>query len=101
MLECSIVFQRQRHGTERQALVARVEEIFVVPVCSILALTPQAYLDFLRRVGALRRAARLVATANLRRADAEAAETLRREVRAILTAAEVDLLTPPIPKLNC
>jgi hypothetical protein len=100
MLECSLVFHRQQRGTDALATVA-VNEIFVVPVCSILSTTPHAYLEFLEKVGALRRAARKVATANLRRADAETAETLRREVRAILTAAEVDLLTPPIPQLNC
>ncbi len=98
MLECSVVFHRQRRG--RDGLTVAIEEIFVVPVCSILSVTPQAYIDFLEQVGALRRAARKVATANLHRADAEAAETLRREVRAILTAAEVDMLTPPLPQLN-
>ncbi len=97
MLECSLVFQQQR-GTDARTVI---HEIFVVPVCSILSVTPSAYLEFLEKAGALHHAARKVATANLRRADAETAEMLRREVRAILTAAEVDLLTPPIPQITC
>lgn len=99
MLEYSVVFHRAYGGKDGAASKNGIDEIFVVPVCSILSETPHAYLDFLLAAGALDRAASVVAAANLRRADTSAAETLRREVRAILTAAEVDVLTPPIPTI--
>lgn len=101
MLEYSVVFYRQNTLKESLSAANRIiDEIFVVPVCSIMASTPRAYLDFLLRAGALDRAADVVAAANLHRADTDAAETVRREVRAILTAAEVDVLTPPIPQIS-
>lgn len=99
MWEYSIVFVREN---ARQAAWCeanrRIDEIFVVPVCSMFANSPRAYLAFLQEAGVLERVADLVATANLRREDA--AEVVRREVRAILTAAEVDVLTPPIPQIT-
>jgi hypothetical protein len=101
MLEYSIVFYRHHNDKEAAIMPNRViAEIFVVPVCSILSHTPHAYLDFLQKAGALDRAAEVIAAANVDRADSESAETVRREVRAILTAAEVEVLTPPIPQLS-
>ncbi|MBA3826378.1 MAG: hypothetical protein H0X24_21065 [Ktedonobacterales bacterium] len=99
MLEYSVVFHRASGGKDGNAKGNTIDEIFVVPVCSILSITPRAYLDFLLEAGALHRAADVVAAANLRRRDTAAAETLRREVRSILTAAEVDALTPPLPPI--
>jgi hypothetical protein len=96
MLEYAVVFHRL--GRADHAPKNTIPEIFVVPVHSLFATSPAAYLDFLRRAGALDRAAEIVRTANLRRPSA--AETVRREVRAILTAAEVDLLLPPLPVLD-
>lgn len=91
MLECSVVFRRQSAPEAAPATVERaIDEIFVVPVCSVLAPSKAAFLEFLRRSGALELAAEVVAGANLRRASA--AEIARREVRAIFTAAEVDAL---------
>lgn len=89
MLEYSVVFRRTGSVRSATTLVDRLlDEIFVVPVCSIFTTTPGAYLDFLRRSGALDRATAVVAGANLRRT--RSAELTRREVRAIFTAAEVD-----------
>jgi hypothetical protein len=99
MLECSVVFHRAPSVRDGATGANALDEIFVVPVCSILSVTPRAYLDFLQAAGALDRAAEIVAAANIRRRDAAATETLRREVRSILTAAEVDTLTPPLPDI--
>ena len=99
MLEYSVVFRRAYGDKDSTTTKNTIDEIFVVPVCSILSVTPRAYLDFLLEAGALHRAANVVAAANLRRRDTAAAETLRREVRSILTAAEVDTLTPPLPQI--
>jgi hypothetical protein len=96
MLEYAVVFHRA--GWADTLPKNTIDEIFVVPVYSLFATSPAAYLDFLHRVGALDRAAEIVRAANLRRP--EAAETARREVRAILTAAEVDLLLPPLPAID-
>ena len=96
MLECSVVFRRR--GAALSSAVQTIDEIFVVPIYSLLSRTPADYLDFLLHEGALDRAAEVVARADLRHeTDAEIA---RREVRSILTAAEVDLLTPPLPTLD-
>lgn len=98
MLEYSIVFHRTNNHASRAQKANSIDEIFVVPVCSLFADNPHAYLTFLQQAGALDRAANVVAAADLARA--EAAEIARREVRSIFTAAEVDLITPELPRLE-
>lgn len=98
MLEYSIVFHRTNNRASTSKKANSIDEIFVVPVCSLFADNPHAYLSFLQQAGALDRAANVVAAADLARA--EAAEITRREVRAIFTAAEVDLITPALPSIE-
>lgn len=95
MLECSLVFHRKGQMPAQASAMGRMlDEIFVVPVCSIFAATPSTYVEFLQQAGALERASRIVAAADLRRP--RSAEIARREVRAIVTAAEVEALTPGV-----
>lgn len=123
MLECALVFHRRgileagdpaqdghhAHLPEDSAKdlardlaynrrSCRLDEIFIVPVCSMLADNAHAYLDFLREVGALERAARVIAAARLH--QPRAAELARRAVRAIVTEAEVQALAPQIDLLS-
>ncbi len=93
MLECCLAFQfRTANST--------VPGIFVVPVCSVFWTSLPGYLEYLRDTGALDQASTLIAATDLRHATTEAIETLRREVRALLTAAEVECLLPSLPSLE-
>ncbi len=95
MLECALVFRRQGKNVIIAEHTSRhIEEIFIVPVCSILAQSPASYIAFLEEEGALARALAIVAAANLK--QPRTAELTRRKVRALVTEAEVKALAPQI-----
>ena len=71
-------------ATDRAGEVAQV---FVVPICSALGLDGVAYEHFLLECGVLRDACALLGRANMTRQ--ESAETARKEVQALVMAAEV------------
>ncbi|HEY7833499.1 MAG TPA: hypothetical protein VIG30_08025 [Ktedonobacterales bacterium] len=61
--------------------------VFVVPICSALGLDGVAYEHFLNESGVLRAACAYLGRASLARP--EAVETARRQVQALVMAAEV------------
>ena len=65
-----------------------VSQVFVVPICSTLALDQAAYEQFLLRSGALTRALRILN--RLAIAQPQAAETARKQIQSIVMAAEVN-----------
>ena len=69
---------------------ARTDELFVVPICSTLALDHGAYERFLQGSGVLDGALRLLAAVSLR--DEETVETARKEIQALVMAAEVQFI---------
>jgi hypothetical protein len=68
----------------------RTEELFVVPICSTLALDPASYERFLSASGVLDEALQILG--NLSLAEAERAETARKEIQSIVMAAEVQYI---------
>lgn len=65
-----------------------VSQVFVVPICSTLALDRAAYEQFLMRSGALTRALRVLN--RLTFAQPQTAENARKQVQSIVMAAEVN-----------
>lgn len=65
-----------------------VSQVFVVPICSTLALDQAAYEQFLLRSGALTRALRVLN--RLAIAQPQAAENARKQIQSIVMAAEVN-----------
>ena len=61
--------------------------VFVVPICSVLGLDGVAYEHFLAECGVLPEACVVLGRASLSRA--EGVETARREIQALVMAAEV------------
>src|SRR5579859_3163737 len=75
-------------GSERETARANgVAQVFVVPICSALGLDGVAYEHFLLECGALQTSCALLGRTNMMRLDA--AETARKEVQALVMAAEV------------
>src|SRR5690348_1101648 len=74
----------QERATDRAGEVAQV---FVVPICSALGLDGAAYEHFLLECGVLPDACALLGRANMTRLDDS--ETARKEVQALVMAAEV------------
>lgn len=68
--------------------VADVAQVFVVPICSTLALDTAAYEKFLVQSGALNRALR--ALNGLTFAQPQTAENARKQIQSIVMAAEVN-----------
>lgn len=69
---------------------ADVAQVFVVPICSTLALDTAAYEKFLVQSGALNRALR--ALNGLTFAQPQTAENARKQIQSIVMAAEVNLI---------
>lgn len=67
--------------------VDALARVFVVPICSVLGLDGVAYEHFLVECGVLPDACALLGRASLSRADG--VETARREIQALVMAAEV------------
>lgn len=67
--------------------LADVAQVFVVPICSALGLDGIAYEHFLTDCGVLQAATALLGRSHLTQPDD--AETARREVQALVMAAEV------------
>lgn len=65
-----------------------VAQVFVVPICSTLALDTRAYEKFLVQSGALNRALR--ALNGLTFAQPQTAENARKQIQSIVMAAEVN-----------
>lgn len=65
-----------------------VAQVFVVPICSTLALDIRAYEKFLAQSGALNRALR--ALNGLTFAQPQTAENARKQIQSIVMAAEVN-----------
>ncbi|HZC05078.1 MAG TPA: hypothetical protein VE338_05495 [Ktedonobacterales bacterium] len=65
-----------------------VAQVFIVPICSTLALDTRAYEKFLTQSGALNRALR--ALNGLTFAQPQTAENARKQVQSIVMAAEVN-----------
>jgi hypothetical protein len=65
-----------------------VAQVFVVPICSTLALDTRAYEKFLVQSGALNRALR--ALNGLTFAQPQTAENTRKQIQSIVMAAEVN-----------
>ncbi len=65
-----------------------VSQVFVVPICSTLALDRAAYEQFLTRSGALTRALRVLN--RLTFAQPQTAENARKQIQSIVMAAEVN-----------
>lgn len=65
-----------------------VAQVFVVPICSTLALDVRAYEKFLAQSGALNRALR--ALNGLTFAQPQTAENARKQIQSIVMAAEVN-----------
>ncbi len=78
----------RRSGSARPA--GRTDEIFVVPLCSTLALDSGAYERFLQGSGVLDGALQLLTVVSLR--DEEAVDTARKEIQALVMAAEVQYI---------
>ena len=70
------------------APTSEVAQVFVVPICSTLALDIRAYEQFLVESGALNRALR--ALNGLTFAQPQTAENARKQIQSIVMAAEVD-----------
>jgi hypothetical protein len=86
----------------RQGAARRIEraagpdELFAVPICSTLALDELAYERFLAQSGALHDALLLLGELTLD--DALGAETVRRQIQALVMAAEVDYIVSGMMK---
>jgi hypothetical protein len=65
-----------------------VSQVFVVPICSTLALDRVSYEQFLLRSGALTRALRVLN--RLTFAQPQTAENARKQIQSIVMAAEVN-----------
>lgn len=65
-----------------------VSQVFVVPICSTLALDRSVYEQFLMRSGALTRALRILN--RLTFAQPQTAENARKQIQSIVMAAEVN-----------
>ncbi len=74
--------------TSLAATTPEVAQVFVVPICSTLALDIRAYEQFLVESGALNRALR--ALSGLPFAQPQTAENARKQIQSIVMAAEVD-----------
>lgn len=67
---------------------ADVAQVFVVPICSTLALDVRSYEKFLAQSGALNRALRVLNRLAL--AQPHTAENARKQIQSIVMAAEVN-----------
>ena len=77
----------ERRPQTRQALAGGVAEVFAVPICSVLALDATAYERFLGANSVLDDILALLGRASVCAADD--AETVRKEIQALVMAAEV------------
>ncbi len=64
-----------------------IAEVFIVPLCSTLALDDLSYERFLRQSGVLDDALDLLASAAF--AETDSVETIRKEIQSLVMAAEV------------
>jgi hypothetical protein len=82
------------HGTQTPASdLTRdgdVAEVFIVPLYSTLALDDLSYERFLRQSGVLDDALDLLASMSF--AEADAVETIRKEIHSLVMAAEVQYI---------
>ncbi|HLY30569.1 MAG TPA: hypothetical protein VKQ36_06050 [Ktedonobacterales bacterium] len=67
-----------------------VAQVFIVPICSTLALDGVAYEHFLMASGALPRALRLLS--RLTFAQPQTAENARKQIQSLIMAAEVEYI---------
>lgn len=67
-----------------------IAEVFIVPLCSTLALDDLAYERFLRQSGVLDDALDLLGAMTL--AEADSVETIRKEIQSLVMAAEVQYI---------
>ena len=84
---------RLSNGPARQA--RDVSHIFAVPICSALALDGWAYERFLFQSGALDEAGALLSRSAL--TSAEVSQTVRKEIQALVMAAEVQHIIDGMP----
>jgi len=68
----------------------KVAEVFIVPVCSTLALDDLSYERFLRQSGVLDDALNLLGSVTF--AEADSVETIRKEIHSLIMAAEVQYI---------
>jgi hypothetical protein len=64
-----------------------VAQVFIVPVCSTLALDDRSYERFLRQSGVLDDALELLSSVTF--AEADSVDTIRKEIHSLIMAAEV------------
>lgn len=86
---------RRRHANARQGQPAGVAEVFAVPICSALALDGAAYEGFLSASGVLDEILALLERTSVRSADD--AEMARKEIQALVMAAEVQHIVERMP----
>lgn len=86
---------QERRSPARQTGAASVAEVFAVPICSALALDAAAYERFLRNSGVLDDILALLAQVAVRSTDE--AETTRRQIQALVMAAEVQHIVERMP----
>lgn len=67
-----------------------VAEVFIVPLCSTLALDDLSYERFLRQSGVLDDALDLLSSVTF--AEADSVETIRKEIHSLIMAAEVQYI---------
>ena len=72
-----------------------IAEMLAVPICSTLALDSAAYEWFLTASGVLEEVLRLLQPVKL--SDGEAVETARKEIQALVMAAEVQHIVDQMP----
>lgn len=81
--------------TRRNMADNGIAEMLAVPICSALALDSAAYEWFLNASGVLEEALRLLGVVTL--SDAEAVETARKEIQALVMEAEVRHIVDRMP----
>jgi hypothetical protein len=78
-----------------QYAASGIAEMLAVPICSTLALDSAAYEWFLNASGVLEEVLRLLHPVKL--SDGEAVETARKEIQALVMAAEVQHIVDQMP----
>lgn len=76
--------------TPGAAIEGGIAEVFIVPLCSTLALDDLSYERFLRQSGVLDDALDLLCMVTLTETDA--VETIRKEIQSLVMAAEVQYI---------
>ncbi|HLZ24414.1 MAG TPA: hypothetical protein VKQ30_20055 [Ktedonobacterales bacterium] len=84
-----------RHAHTQHARPDGIAAMLAVPICSALALDSAAYEWFLNASGVLEDVLRLLQPVTLR--DSEAVETARKEIQALVMAAEVQHIVDRMP----